>query len=1513
MAKRSEIEKALDELISEEAGMKFQGLAVVLAKQKWPRLVASERKWDLGLDAHANGELEPDGRGMGLASSLTGTYKKIASDAAKARKHYPDVGVLIFATAEGVTNHTKREWAQEIRKNFDFELIVVSREDLVTSLLDPANSSICIAQLGIPVEVKPELKPVLERARDAAAEVVASWEQRPRLAGRPQIDLDAERIEEGRETRESLTVESLRKSLAEGRRLILEAPAGRGKTTTLVQIAKRAAGAGDLAFLVDLPAWAKSGKEILQFIAERPQFVSRGLDANALSSLRGSEPFSFLLNGWNEVSEGTAEAAVHALRDLELNYPAAGIIVATRTHHIRPPLPGAFRARLLPLRRRQRDEYLNLALGKSANELRVKLNNSRTLDELTRTPLILAEVTELFRKGNPIPTTKMGILGAVMRVLEESEEHHAFLQQAPLGGYAAEYLGALSMEMTERGEVEISEADARAIVNSVSGMLQKNGQIGALPEPMAVLHELSNHHVLERLEYAGIAFRFEHQQFQEFFAARRLKGLLLGLVRGRNANEDRKFLIQYVNEPRWGESLRMLAEDIGAETGAPGADEAMVEAGAKLVRTALNLDPIFCAELAAACGSAVWSEVRQEVGARLRALYGQADANHRQCALAAMLATGADDFQDILVGLLADANEQVRLPVYHGGAELAPSSLGPNWRDIVRGWPEGARLDFVLQLARDPWLADTVEGLALADPSPKIKWQAAQMLSWYGFTEKVEALLGPLDEASFRDALRTMHQEEIPSSLRPRVVAAYEKMYSEASDPFERLRILRLIERFGGANVIERTKAELQGLDENQLKAGNEGGTQWALEELRKSDPKWVSEWLAEKILDKSIRSGGWNGLITSMPEDERESLFARFSNEALDEGEKQRALSLLAATADGALAARAFARACEIRRDLSNAPGQDLPKWSLLRQVEDLLRAIGPRVFLAGIIDKLEKEPETTELGVLTEVLGTFNPVKTDVRTSVAEDVRQKLRSYLKRAVERAAETNGVNASVRAHLAVLLAQVGEPEDMDDVRRLIEADVNRFREVQAARLKGDRSGDAMGYIYFYIGAATAVDPNRAEDVLLELLKLPEYERVVAETLPRRARKSESQPGLENTRMDFARIWNARAGKPDDFFAEDRRSRYADAFRDAITAVQKQREGASDKRSFDYRLKILGGALAALDAKRSAKLVLEVMELPGRWDGWTRVGALENLLVAGVPLTREEVMKILGPTMEELQASGLYNDNQNLWLLQRCLCVLAFVDPPSAGIAKMREILAGLRFPPYESGGVVAALGASRCEEAMTLLMELAGADGGGVQLIGEPWIKAVAALGGKRSREVLLSFVDPNASVFTKDFVPDHQHGDLLARLLAERAEQDEEFKAELFRLGNGDLPAAKRTLLAKVFARFQKQEDLVTGLSVMRDDGQGVPYELVRSIENVFLERRPYGTASNTYTLAPLGCNAVRKRLFEMALRDPDRKRSASALLGQIEVWRLEHGRPADEPRHPAVESGEPWPPLLA
>ena len=140
----------------------------------------------------------------------------------------------------------------------------------------------------------------------------------------------------------------------------------------------------------------------------------------------------------------------------------------------------------------------DLALGDAAHGLQVKLEKSRLLDSITRTPLFLAEVVDLYRSGKDIPATKIGVLGAVMDAVEQSPEHQTSLRQEPLRGNAAEYLRSLSMEMTGRGEITIGEADARAVVSSLSARLQAAGQIADTLDPGEILDELTKHHVLVR-------------------------------------------------------------------------------------------------------------------------------------------------------------------------------------------------------------------------------------------------------------------------------------------------------------------------------------------------------------------------------------------------------------------------------------------------------------------------------------------------------------------------------------------------------------------------------------------------------------------------------------------------------------------------------------------------------------------------------------------------------------------------------------------------------------------------------------------------------------------------------------------------------------------------------------------------------------------------------------------------------------------------------------------------------
>jgi hypothetical protein len=122
---RTDIEKALDEIIAHEEGKRFQALAVVLAKQKYPNLIASEYHKDLGLDAYAAPSVAPDRVGRGIASSITATLEKIKDDARKAKQNFPELKALIFVTLRSVTNQIKANWADEVRKEFGHELIVI--------------------------------------------------------------------------------------------------------------------------------------------------------------------------------------------------------------------------------------------------------------------------------------------------------------------------------------------------------------------------------------------------------------------------------------------------------------------------------------------------------------------------------------------------------------------------------------------------------------------------------------------------------------------------------------------------------------------------------------------------------------------------------------------------------------------------------------------------------------------------------------------------------------------------------------------------------------------------------------------------------------------------------------------------------------------------------------------------------------------------------------------------------------------------------------------------------------------------------------------------------------------------------------------------------------------------------------------------------------------------------------------------------------------------------------------
>ena len=145
-----------------------------------------------------------------------------------------------------------------------------------------------------------------------------------------------------------------------------------------------------------------------------------------------------------------------------------------------------------------------------------------------------------------------------------------------------------------------------------------------------------------------------------------------------------------------------------------------------------------------------------------------------------------------------------------------------------------------------------------------------------------------------------------------------------------------------------------------------------------------------------------------------------------------------------------------------------------------------------------------------------------------------------------------------------------------------------------------------------------------------------------------------------------------------------------------------------------------------------------------------------------------------------------------------------------------------------------------------------------------------------------------------------------VAARLGELAGRYAGMEQRLFQLCSLRVPEPKRSLLAKVIAWLGTPDAALAALNLVDDEATPqIPYDTWKQMEDAFVERKPYGKDTNSYTLSPRSSNEVRVR---MSKHDKYRAKAAAMLLSQIDAWRLEHGRPAGEPRSVAVECESPW-----
>ena len=494
------------------------------------------------------------------------------------------------------------------------------------------NANLCCRYLQIDFKDEPELGELEATTRGEAHAILAGWKAEfgcdPGLA----IELTLVRESGPGRTAQSAAPESTQTSLGEAARLVagrgrfaLTGPPGAGKTFTLIQIADLLLkdASAPIPLLVSLPGWASRGCDFQTYVEQ--QLRDRGISETAFAKLRTAGRIAFLLNGWNEIPESFgASKATGQLQDFALNNAATPLIVSTRATTLTPPLSGPTVVRVLPLSRQQKMQIIEKSGLSDPARLFLALERTPTLASVTETPLFLAAIVELAHGGvEELPATRSAILEAIIGQAEQKAQ--AALAEKPCEDFHRHYLAYIAHAMTYAGKTVLSRAELLGVVADAGKVLQSEGHIASAPASPAVVESLVKHHLLVFSPSVGGAFRFVHQQFQEWFAARWLNGQVMALAREPHPDREFGFQRDVLNHARWFQALAFLLERLGG-----GSDEEG-RAAVKLVQWALPVDLLLAAELAGIAGTPIWPLVRELVGPEVRSWYACGGARQPLC------------------------------------------------------------------------------------------------------------------------------------------------------------------------------------------------------------------------------------------------------------------------------------------------------------------------------------------------------------------------------------------------------------------------------------------------------------------------------------------------------------------------------------------------------------------------------------------------------------------------------------------------------------------------------------------------------------------------------------------------------------------------------------------------------------------------------------------------------------------------------------------------------------------
>jgi hypothetical protein len=1273
-----------------------------------------------------------------------------------------------------------------------------------------------------------------------------------------------------KELEQPLQTSALARALSELGDLILVAPPGMGKTSTLLQVAKGLVAHGEAPIFVPLADWATENRPLLDSILRRSTFRGKITEEDFRAVAQRSGVY-LLLDGWNELDGEARRRATAELKRLQIDLPELGLFVSTRKQSLDVPFDGAT-VELQPLNEAQQ---MDIARAMRSGE------GARIVDEAWRTPGVRELVTiPLYLTallslpdGQPFPRTKEEILRRFVQAHEQQADHAEPLNSA-VTGFQTEFLNALAVTATQTANTSIPDTSARRSVAQTDDLLVKDGQLTIKLQTTDVLDALVSHHVLVRTgDPAG--YSFQHQQFQEWYASNDVERAILESVG--NADALQKLRADILNLTPWEEPILFAVERMAR------GDLRQQQACGVAILAAFDVDPILAAEMIFRATDAVWGQISEPIQKLVRRWHtpGKLDRSVRF-----MITSGRPEFRDLVWPLITNENDQISFPALRAARRFRPSVLGPDAAKDILALPSKIRETVVSEIAYNSGMdgLDLATLIAKSDPDPELKAAIVDRMSFRRADRHVADVLSTANDDTFDIIYRRGHLEEIDDEVvQERLAAARVRAENEISD-YERLRTT-VYARDGKDHGAELT--ELVATIEIERKRDAEVAL---IYEACKQYEQAVAQGLLRRLREGRELFYGADDILAAsgiVVEDDAFVEMLLSPQEGMD-SRAEAATSVLGPVSVGKLVDAKLAVFAEMQKLERYEKGLSDRYYGLRDSI-----AHAPGASLVAAVHERAEGASNEDIHELAKLLcrrdeegDRARPFPEDATATVSQMAEQ----WGERLI---ASGNNATQDQLAAVADLIGHFPSVALLQMLKRLLDEELRRYKAFrQQAEAKGGRGNDTNEaptlHRFTYQQAFTAIKAPETTALMISYLPDEHFGKTAALVLKVQwilANEPKDERRFGGS-VDFSRVEEMRAVR---------------ACRATLTCHEAEA-------IFGTIAPLIAEDATETQKKHAITLAIQAARLPhGKRDDTirtllsiapqeARAELVLNLILSGEMIPFSVVQAGINDVFEDGK-KHTWSLHEG-WRLKAWLLLLPFTDHP----VQLADTIAALPLrqrEPHFLEEMIRACQSVQTPEIEEALFKLAENDAAFYD--NRAWRDAVRRRGTLTAARRYLDLV-MEGKIDCRDGWRTSQE---IAGLLNTHAELRDYAYGQL-----KDGTSPKTALLANAVAEGDDPDKLLLLVEIEHR----LQRSLIswRTIEGAVTEHVPSEQWRGAFEVLPVAVTELRRKLLAMTT-DGGPHDAAARVLREIDRVRDENGAPEDEPRHPDLASGKPWPILVA